>query len=105
MNLIVLYYRIARIVNFISLQFSKKVFFTSGDTPMYNRTKVSIMPTDKPRFCITVDDELMKQIDDYRFANRYNSRSQATLDLIRMGLEMLRTQEKTKKTKDAGDGE
>ncbi len=83
----------------------KEALFTSGDTPMYNDGEVSIMPTEKPRFCITVDDELMKQIDDYRFANRYNSRSQATLDLIRMGLEVLRAQEETKKTKDAGEGQ
>ena len=52
------------------------------------------MPTEKPRFCITVDEELLKEIDDYRFENRYNSRSQATLDLIRLGLEQLKKQNK-----------
>lgn len=52
------------------------------------------MPTEKPRFCITVDEELLKEIDDYRFENRYNSRSQATLDLIRLGLEHLKKQNK-----------
>ena len=52
------------------------------------------MPTEKPRYCITVDDETLKEIDDFRFENRYNSRSKATLELIRMGLEYLKTNEK-----------
>lgn len=55
------------------------------------------MPTEKPRYCITVDDDMLKQIDDFRFDNRYNSRSQATLELIRLGLEALKEQEITKK--------
>lgn len=57
-----------------------------------------IMPTEKPRFCITVDDDLLREIDDYRFNKRYNSRSQATLELIRLGLEALREQEQEKQT-------
>ena len=53
------------------------------------------MPTEKPRYCITVDDETLKEIEDFRFENRYNSRSKATtLELIRMGLESLKTNEK-----------
>lgn len=55
------------------------------------------MPTKKPRYCITVDDEMLKEIDDFRFNNRYNSRSQATLELIRLGLQALREQEEAKK--------
>ena len=47
------------------------------------------MPTDKPRYCITVDPELLKRIDDFRFDNRYASRSAATLKLIRLGIEQL----------------
>ena len=47
------------------------------------------MPTVKPRYCITVDDELLKRIDDFRFENRYASRSAATLELIRLGIEQL----------------
>ncbi len=59
------------------------------------------MPTEKPRYCITVDNEMLKEIDDFRFDNRYNSRSQATLELIRIGLEALKEQEakKTQKNK------
>lgn len=55
------------------------------------------MATEKPRYCITVDEEMLKEIDDFRFNNRYNSRSQATLELIRLGLQALREQEESKK--------
>lgn len=48
------------------------------------------MPTEKPRFCITVDDDLMQEIDDFRFRNRYSSRSKATIELIRLGLAALK---------------
>lgn len=51
------------------------------------------MPTEKPRYCITVDEELLKQIDDFRFENRYASRSAATLDLIRLGMEQLKKEQ------------
>lgn len=47
------------------------------------------MPTEKPRFTVIVDDELLKEIDDFRFENRYPSRSAATIDLIRRGIEQL----------------
>lgn len=40
------------------------------------------MPTEKPRYTIVVDEELMKRIDDFRFENRYPSRSAATLELL-----------------------
>lgn len=50
------------------------------------------MPTQKPRYTIIVDDELLKQIDDFRFENRYPSRSAATLDLIRLGMKELKKQ-------------
>ena len=48
------------------------------------------MATEKPRFCITVDDDLMKEIDDFRFNNRYSSRSKATIELICLGLAALK---------------
>ncbi|WP_317855343.1 hypothetical protein [Chakrabartyella piscis] len=55
------------------------------------------MPTDKPRYTIIVDEDLLKKIDDFRFDNRYPSRSAATLDLIRLGMEQLeKEQQKTK---------
>ena len=47
------------------------------------------MPTEKPRFTVIVDEELLKEIDDFRFENRYPSRSAATIGLIRRGIEQL----------------
>ena len=55
------------------------------------------MPTEKPRYTIIVDHDLLKQIDDFRFENRYPSRSAATLELIRLGIEQLRREQKTPK--------
>ena len=60
------------------------------------------MTTDKPRYTITLDEELLKKIDDFRFENRYPNRTQATLELIRLGMEAFAKTEKQnqrKKTK------
>lgn len=54
-----------------------------------NCKEVTVMPTEKPRYTVIVDEELLKRIDDFRFENRYTSRSAATLELIRLGLEKL----------------
>lgn len=55
------------------------------------------MATDKPRYTVSVDEELFKKIEDFRFENRYQTRSEATVELIRLGLEAL------KKEQDEGD--
>lgn len=47
------------------------------------------MATDKPRYSITVDDEMFKAIEDFRFENRFQTRAQATVELIRLGLEKI----------------
>ena len=47
------------------------------------------MATDKPRYTVSVDDELFKQIEDFRFSNRYNNRADATVALLRAGLEAI----------------
>lgn len=47
------------------------------------------MPTEKPRFTLIMDGKLLELIDDFRFENRYPSRSAAAIDLIRMGLEQV----------------
>lgn len=44
------------------------------------------MPTEKPRFTITCDEELLNKIDDFWYENRFRNRTQATLELIRLGL-------------------
>ena len=51
------------------------------------------MPTEKPRYTVIVDEELLKEIDDFRFENRYPSRSAATLELIRLGIEQLKKEQ------------
>ena len=51
------------------------------------------MPTEKPRYTVIVDEKLLKEIDDFRFENRYPSRSAATLDLIKLGMEALKKQQ------------
>ncbi len=47
------------------------------------------MPTEKPRYTVIVDEDLLRRIDDFRFENRFASRSSATLELIRIGMEVL----------------
>lgn len=54
------------------------------------------MPTEKPRYTVIVDEELLKKIDDFRFENRYPSRSAATLELIRLGMEALKKEQEPK---------
>lgn len=57
------------------------------------------MPTEKPRYTVIVDEELLKEIDDFRFENRYPSRSAATLELIRLGIEQLKKEQEEQKNK------
>lgn len=45
------------------------------------------MPTTKPRYSVICDDETIKQIDDFRYDNRFSSRTKATERLILLGLE------------------
>ena len=48
------------------------------------------MATKRPRYMISVDDEMFKEIEDFRFENRFPTRSEATAELIRLGLEAIR---------------
>lgn len=57
------------------------------------------MPTEKPRFTLIMDEKLLELIDDFRFENRYPSRSAAAIDLIRMGLEQVGKKSDTKEEK------
>lgn len=67
--------------------------------PVYNvmSKEVPRMPTAKPRYTVIVDEELLKKIDDFRFENRFGSRSAATLALIRIGMEELEKRQKEAK--------
>lgn len=58
------------------------------------------MATDRPRYTVSVDRELFEQIEDFRFEHRYQTRSEATAELIRMGLEHLK--EEREKKSDGG---
>ena len=58
------------------------------------------MPTQKPRYCITVDEDTLKEIDDFRFEHRFNSRSLATVELIRLGLDALKKQTESDTTEE-----
>lgn len=60
------------------------------------------MATDKPRYTVSVDDELFKKIEDFRFENRFQTRSEATVELIRLGLEALKKEQA--EGKDSNDG-
>lgn len=55
------------------------------------------MATEKPRYSITLDDEMFKEIEDFRFEQRYPNRNQATIELIRLGLEAMRKQQEAQK--------
>lgn len=57
------------------------------------------MPTDKPRYTVIVDEEMLKRIDDFRFENRYPSRSAATTELIRLGLKEIEKEKKAQEQK------
>ncbi len=54
------------------------------------------MATDKPRYTVSVDAELFQKIEDFRFEHRFQTRSEATVELIRRGLEQLEREEKKK---------
>ena len=47
------------------------------------------MATAKARYTVSVSDEMFERIEDFRFKNRYQTRSDATAELIRLGLEVI----------------
>lgn len=48
------------------------------------------MPTKKPQILLTLDDELLERIEDYRYENRIPARSEAIRKLIRRGLDSIK---------------
>ena len=44
------------------------------------------MPTDKPRILLTLSEELLEEIDDYRYKNRIPARTEAIRQLIKKAL-------------------
>ena len=57
------------------------------------------MATEKPRFTVSVDFQLFQQIENFRFEHRFQTRSEAIVQLIRLGLEDL------EKEREDGKGE
>ncbi len=55
------------------------------------------MATDKPRYTVSVDNDLFQKIEDFRFERRFQTRSEATVELIRLGLEALEKELETEK--------
>ena len=47
------------------------------------------MVTNKQRYTVSVDNELFQHIEVFRFEHRFQTRSEATVELIRLGLESL----------------
>jgi metal-responsive CopG/Arc/MetJ family transcriptional regulator len=48
--------------------------------------------TRKSQYTVSVDDEMFNAIEEFRFSNRFQSRAEATSELIRLGLETLKKQ-------------
>ena len=51
------------------------------------------MPTERPRVTITVTQEQLKEIEDYRYGNKMKNQTQAILSLVRAGLDELKKRE------------
>lgn len=51
------------------------------------------MATNKMRYTVSVDNDLFQQIEDFRFERRFQTRSEATVELIRLGLDSLKKEQ------------
>lgn len=49
------------------------------------------MATKKHRYMISVDDSTFEQIEDFRYTNRFPTRSEATAKLISIAFDTLKT--------------
>ena len=58
------------------------------------------MATDKPRYTVSVDNEMFQEIENFRFENRYQTRSEAMVELIRRGLESLKKEQQQAQKED-----
>lgn len=56
------------------------------------------MATKRPRFMISVDTEMFNAIEDFRFEHRFQTRSEATAELIRLGLESVKREKESQST-------
>ena len=52
------------------------------------------MSTDRARYTVSVDDEMFRQIEDFRYNHRFPNRAEATVELIRLGLDEVARRER-----------
>ena len=52
------------------------------------------MATNRARYTVSVDDEMFQRIEDFRFERRFQTRSEATVELIRLRLAALDAEQK-----------
>ncbi|WP_197035332.1 hypothetical protein [Rossellomorea vietnamensis] len=52
------------------------------------------MATKKPVISVILDDDVLKEVEDYQYGKRIPSRSKALNDIIKLGIEQLRKEEK-----------
>lgn len=53
------------------------------------------MPTDKPKIIFVADKDLLERLDDFRFENRINSRSEAIRRLLEEALKKYEKEQTT----------
>lgn len=92
--------------NFPSTSVLQDYIFTSLVHWCILKIEVIYMATNRPRYTVSVDNELFQKIEDFRYERRYQTRSQATVELIRLGLASLekeRNEEKQSQDANAAD--
>lgn len=52
------------------------------------------MPTKKPQILLTIDEELLERIEDYRYENRVPARSEAIRRLLKEALKIYEKQKR-----------
>ena len=63
------------------------------------------MATDRPWYTVSVDNEMFQEIENFRFEKRFQTRSEATAELIRLGLEALKREQQEAKATNKDKGE
>ena len=91
MNLYLYYSGVVVHLSITILLFKGLSIYISGSL-LYNELEVIKLATNKPRYTVSVDEEMFQAIENFRFENRFQTRSEATVELIRLGLEALEEQ-------------
>lgn len=69
---------------------------------LYNTFGVIILATDRMRYTVSVDRDMFQEIEDFRFSRRFQTRAEATVELIRLGLEQLKKEENQNPSSEGG---